>query len=194
MIAATTEKHEKRILREEMNRKRNAMTEAEAESKSMTIATNLTKIKEYKEARAVIFYASKGNEVRTEKLIRNALKEGKKALLPITDTEREELELSEIKDYDSDLIKGAFGIMEPKHKKAFDEAQIDAAIVPGLAFDKRGHRLGYGHGFYDKLLKRLHAVKIGLAYDFQVVNTLPAEAHDQLMDLIVTESRIIRCR
>lgn len=194
MIVATTEKREKRILRDEMNRKRNALAKAEAESKSRAIAANLAKIKEYKEANAVIFYAAKGNEVQTAGLIREALRQGKKVLLPITNTAAKEIEISEVKDYSSDLKKGAYGIMEPKKKRAFDERKIDVVIVPGVAFDTDGHRLGYGLGYYDKLLRRLaNAAKIGLAYDFQVVDKLPRESHDHPMDMIVTESRVIRC-
>ncbi len=194
MIAATAEKNEKRILREEMNRKRNALTKGEAESKSEAIMRNLAKLAEYKKAKAVMFYASKGNEVGTEMPIRKSLGEGRLVLLPITNAEKGELEISEIKDYDSDLKKGAYGIMEPKQKTAVAEDEIDAVIVPGIAFDMEGHRLGYGLGYYDKLLHRLaNAAKIGLAYDFQVVDNLPRESHDQPMDIVVTESRVIRC-
>ncbi len=194
MIATITEKDEKKTARQEMNRKRNAMPEAEAESKSAAIMKNLVKMTEYKKAKAVMFYAAKGNEVRTREIIEAALKEGKTVLLPITNMERKEIEAAVIENYGSDLKEGAFGVMEPKQKRAFDEAQISAIIVPGVAFDIEGHRLGYGLGFYDKLLRRLDAARIGLAYDFQVIDKLPRESHDEKMDMIVTESRAIGCR
>ncbi len=182
-------------MREGIKKKRDLMSLQEVEGKSSAIAKKLMATEEYQKATAVLFYAAKGNEARTEMLIRKALGEGKLVLLPITNTAAKELEISEIKDYDSDLKKGAFGIMEPKGKTDADEKLIDAVIVPGVAFDREGHRLGHGHGYYDKLLHKMtKAAKIGLAYDFQVIEKLPRESHDHPMDVIVTESRVIRCK
>jgi len=73
--------------------------------------------------------------------------------------------------------------LEPKH--------LDIAIIPGVAFDIRGMRLGYGKGYYDRLIKNLHCPKIALAYEFQIVDNIPEEEHDHLMNKIVTEKRII---
>ena len=187
---------EKARIREEIMAQRNALTREHAESKSGAIAANLSKINEYKEAKVVLFYAAKGNEAGTEKLIRAAIRNGKKVLLPITDIVRNELDVSEISDYGGDLVEGAFGILEPKRKIAVDEENIEVAIVPGVAFDMAGHRLGYGHGFYDKLLHRMAAenpsmVTIGLSYDFQIVEKLPVEGHDHKLNKIVTETRTI---
>ena len=187
---------DKETIRKEMLARRNAMTSAEAESKSKAIAENLMKIKEYKEAATVLFYAAKGNEARTENLIKTAIASRKRALLPVTDMVKKEIVVAEIKDYDADLMNGPFGILEPKRKIAVDEKAIDVVVVPGLAFDLACHRLGYGHGYYDKLLHRLAAkntgvVAIGLSYDFQVVEKLPAEGHDHKLDRIVTESQVI---
>ncbi len=189
---------EKKSLRETVRKKRDSMTAAEVEAKSAAIAEKLMATAEYKKAKVVLFYAAKGNEVATGKMIEKALKEDKKVLLPITNTAAKEIEISEITNYTSDLKKGAFGIMEPNRKTAPVVGKIDAVIVPGVAFDKEGHRLGYGHGYYDKLLHKLAGkntglVKIGLAYDCQVVEKLPRESHDHPMDVIVTESCVIKC-
>lgn len=190
MIQITAET--KNAIREAVRKRRDAITAAEAESKSAAIMRNLMKTAEYKNAKAAMLYAAKGNEVRTRGMIYAALKEGKTVLLPITNTVKREIEAAVIEDYDTDLKKGAFGIMEPKQRRPFDEAKIELVIVPGIAFDLEGHRLGYGHGFYDKLLHRLtNAAKVGLAYDFQVVQKLPSESHDEIMDVVVTESRVI---
>lgn len=198
---------EKKSIRETVRKKRDSMTAGSVEAKSSAIAENLMGIIEYRKAKAVLFYAAKGNEVATRNLIEKALKEGKRVLLPITNAAAREIEVAEITDYDSDLKKGAFGIMEPntdrKMKTSGAEAgeKIDAVIVPGIAFDREGHRLGYGHGYYDKLLHRLAGnengrkgsiVKIGLAYDCQIVEKLPRESHDLPMDLIVTETVVIK--
>ena len=187
---------DKETIRKEMLARRNAMTSAEAESKSKAIAANLMKMKEYKEAAVVLFYAAKGNEARTENLIKAAIASGKRALLPVTDMMKKEIVVAEIKDYDADLMNGPFGILEPKRKIAVDEKGIDVVVVPGVAFDLACHRLGYGHGYYDKLLHRLATknqgiATIGLSYDFQVVEKLPAEGHDHKLDRIVTESQVI---
>ena len=186
----------KETIRKEMLARRNAMTSAEAESKSKAIAANLMKIKEYKEAATVLFYAAKGNEARTENLIKGAIASGKRVLLPVTDMVKKEIVAAEIKNYDADLMSGPFGILEPKRKIAVDEKAIDVVVVPGVAFDLTSHRLGYGHGYYDKLLHRLAAknpgvVAIGLSYDFQVVEKLPAEGHDHKLDRIVTELQAV---
>lgn len=193
-----TNAEEKKNIRETARKKRDSMTADGVEAKSSAIAEKLMATTEYKKASAVLFYAATGNEVATRKLIEKSLKEGKRVLLPITNTAAKEIEISEITDYDSDLKKGVFGIMEPKKKTAAAEGKIDAVIVPGVAFDREGHRLGYGHGYYDKLLhmlvgKNAGIVKIGLAYDCQVVEKLPRESHDHPMDVIVTESCVIKC-
>ena len=176
-----------------MKEKRDAMTSEEAELKSDAVALKLMKLPEYAKAGTVLFYAAKGNEVQTKKLIEKALKAGKTVLLPAANNG--ELEISKITDYEKDLKKGAFGILEPNRKKIW-AGEIEIVIVPGLAFDKCGNRLGYGLGYYDKLLHRLQKgiCKAALAYDFQLVNNLPNEAHDKEINIIITESRITKCK
>lgn len=187
------------MVRETIRKKRDAMTKEEVENKSAAIAKKLAATVDYREAKTVLFYAAKGNEVQTKKLISDALKSGKRVLLPITNTAAKELEVSEVRDYSNDLKPGAFGIMEPKHRSSVEEERIDVVIVPGVAFDKDGHRLGYGLGYYDKLLHRLKrknnsVLSMALAYDFQVVSELPKDGHDKEVDVVVTENGIIRCK
>ncbi|MBI2144532.1 5-formyltetrahydrofolate cyclo-ligase [Candidatus Woesearchaeota archaeon] len=190
---------EKGKIRKEMKKKRDAVTDDAVKEKSAAIMKKLITEEDFAEARTVLLYCSKGNEVQTEELIRLALKSGKRVILPITDLHEEKLELSEITAYPEDLKKGAFGIMEPKEITPVDESAIDAAIIPGLAFDTEGHRLGYGLGFYDKLIERLVRKRtnisvIGLAYESHVLKKLPRENHDREMGMIITESRTVRCR
>ncbi len=181
----------KNKLREAMKLRRDSMTTAEVEEKSAAIAERLEKTKEYKEATAILLYAAKGNEVQTKQLIQNALIAGRSVMLPITNTGLKEIELGEVKSY-SGLKKGAFGILEPQEKT--NKETVDAAVVPGLAFDRHGNRLGYGFGCYDRLLNRLKAVKIGLAYGFQISESLPRERHDHPMNIIVTEAVTLRIK
>ena len=99
----------------------------------------------------------------------------------------------EIHDFDGDLVKGKFGILEPKLPATMTE-QPGVWLVPGLAFDAKGNRLGRGQGFFDALLRKATGVKIALAHDFQVLNEVPAEGRDVRVDFIVTESRVVNCK
>jgi 5-formyltetrahydrofolate cyclo-ligase len=188
----------KRKMRKFMGKIRKALTKNEVERKSSLVGKNLYKYKDYEDAYAVLFYAAKGNEVQTKKLVGKALKDGKNVLLPITDVHREGLHFAKINSYD-DLREGAFGILEPEKKDDFDEELVDLIIVPGLAFDRQGNRLGHGFGFYDKLfrklkMKRMNVRKLALAYDFQIVKNVPFSSNDERVDGIITESEVIDCR
>jgi len=88
------------------------------------------------------------------------------------------------------LEKGPYGIFQPKNPSNVAGALVDVAIIPGVAFSKSGVRLGYGKGVFDKLLSKTKTFKIGLAYEFQIVDKIPQEQHDLVMDLVVTEENI----
>lgn len=96
----------------------------------------------------------------------------------------------------AELQLGAFGVAEPVGKVVLSAQQIDLVVVPGVAFDRDGFRLGYGKGFYDRELSRMTSstICVGLCYEFQLCDTLPVEAHDQQLDYVVTETRLIPCR
>ena len=153
------------------------------------IARRLEGIDRYVEARRLVFYASFGSEVETGPLMEAAQAAGRVVALPRM--EGKTLVLHEHGPGDP-LEPNAFGIPEPPPSAptvALDAA--DVVLVPGLAFDRRGHRLGYGGGYYDRLLRTSpHAYRIGLAYGFQLVERLPAMHHDEPLDAIVTESDV----
>ena len=136
-----------------------------------------------------MFFASFRSEVDTIPMIRRALASGKKVVLPRV--KGKELEFFEIKDADKDLSPGAWGIPEPVESREIDLAEIDLIITPGAAFDERGNRLGYGAGFYDKILPFYNGMTVALAFELQIVSKVPAEAHDVPVKKIVTEKRII---
>jgi len=94
---------------------------------------------------------------------------------------------------DSDMQTGAFGISEPKAQIPVPEEEIDVILVPGIAFDKKGGRIGFGKGYYDRLLSRTKAVKIGLCHAVQLVEDTFCEPHDVRMDYVITESELIVC-
>jgi len=174
---------------------RNSLTEAEMESKSELIQEKLFNLPEFKKARTILFYVSTRNEVKTERMIKSVLKQGKRVVVPISDVKERKLILSELKDFDKELEPRTFNILEPKKeffRPVFPE-EIDFIIVPGIAFDKDGCRIGYGMGFYDKFLSSLkkRVPIVGLAYEFQIVDDIPVCDKDVTLDKIITEKRII---
>ena len=178
----------KKQIREEILKKRRGMKKLEVVKNSSVIILRLRQLREYSEAKNVMFYSSIKNEVETHELIREALTK-RNVFLPKIN--RENLHVVRIKRYD-DLAKGKYGILESrKGEELGDLRQLDVVIVPGIAFDMSGNRIGFGIGYYDRLLKKTSAVKIALAHDFQVVDKIPAEAHDVPVDVIITEKRII---
>lgn len=151
----------------------------------------------YKNANYIMTYIDFRNEVKTEKLIKKSLEIGKKIIIPISLIESKKLLLSELKDYDKELTTGAYGILEPKKKyiREVTPEILDLIIVPGVVFDKRGYRIGYGGGYYDRFLLNINksVPKVALAFDFQIVEKINEEKHDIPVDYIITEKGIIKC-
>jgi len=158
--------------------------------KSLRIKENLFGLREFKDAKVVLFFASFRDEVETLGMIKEALDMGKRVYLP--KVEGDSLGIYEIEKA-SDLKAGYMGIPEPEADidKKRDIAQVDVIIVPGAAFDTEGNRLGYGKGYYDRLLRERGAPLIALAFEEQVFERLPREPHDVRMDIVVTEKRVI---
>jgi 5-formyltetrahydrofolate cyclo-ligase len=181
----------KESLRASIIQKIGTINSQDLENKSLIIKNKLLSQENFLKATCVAFYVSMPTEVDTRGMIDEALKLGKRVLVPLSNLENKELSLYEIFDRRKDLKKGAFGIMEPSPEKArlarLDEA--DCVIVPGVVFDKQNHRIGHGGGFYDRFLSRLSSQvpKIGLAFSFQVVQEIPAEAHDIKLDMVLTD-------
>ncbi len=165
---------------------------ADVRAKSAAIWERLSVVKEFAAAMRLLVYVSTGNEVDTQELIRQLLAMGRQVYVPRFDPTIQSYAVSELHDFDTELMTGRFGILEPKPEAVRVVAldQINAALVPGLAFDETGNRLGRGLGHFDRLLRQTSGVKIALAFDFQVLEEVPAEAHDARMDFIVTETRV----
>jgi 5-formyltetrahydrofolate cyclo-ligase len=156
---------------------------------SREIEERLFGLPEFRSAQVVMFFASFRSEVDTETMIRRALRSGKRVILP--KVAGNELALYEIRDLDADVETGAWGIPEPRPLIAAKLDEIDLMIMPGAAFDKRGNRLGYGAGFYDKLLPAFKGTTVALAFEAQILSHVPAEPHDAPVKKIVTEKRVI---
>ena len=120
----------------------------------------------------------------------------KTVIVPYVEGNNPILQLSELKDFNW-LEPKTFGIMEPKelYIREFSYKKLDLVIIPGIVLDKKGHRIGYGHGYYDRFLKTLNkdVKKIGLAFELQVVDEIPEEEHDVPVDIVVTEKRVLKC-
>ena len=168
---------------------RHRLPPAERRSKSAAIENRLFSLPEFRAAEMVLFFASFRSEVETEHMIGRALAEGKRVALP--KVKGKELELFEISNFDRDVAPGAWGIPEPEHGRPVKIGDIGLIVVPGAAFDESGNRIGYGAGFYDKLLPLYRGRTAALAFEIQIVRAVPADAHDIPVQKIVTEKRSI---
>ena len=187
---------EARALRARILANRDALPLEEIDNKSRAIATSLLKLEQLQRSRTVFAYVSFRSEVDTTGLIDALLAKGKKVAVPVTRIKEKHLDVIAITSRERDLVPGYCNIPEPRRElwqsAAVAEAEIEAILLPGSVFDLRGGRFGYGGGYYDRFLERNpQALRIGLAFDLQVVERAPLSAHDQLLDLVVTESRVI---
>ncbi len=175
----------KKIIREALLQKRELHTTAEEDANR--VKEKFLSLPQLKEAKYILLYYPHKNEVNTISIISELLKQDKIVLLP--KVQKDTILPIQIKSL-NDLKKGYAGIKEPKGETVSPE-KIDIIVVPGVAFDKQGYRLGYGKGFYDRFLSNINPLKVGLAYDFQILENLPKEQHDVPLDIIITPSKII---
>ena len=186
----------KSSLRKETLAKRDSIPTPVRKVKDSSILEKLLALDKFRDAESVLFYASFRSEVNTTDIIKKVLDLGKKVLLPRVDEKETALKIYEIKSMD-DVAPGYMGIPEPEaiEENARGLEGVGLVIMPGAAFDQRGYRLGYGRGYYDRLLseKALLPALAALAYEEQVLESVPAEAHDVRVDIIVTDRKIIYC-
>ncbi|MCE9533008.1 MAG: 5-formyltetrahydrofolate cyclo-ligase [Planctomycetes bacterium] len=184
----------KQVIREQAHANRNALAEKDALSK--IICDKFMALPAYAAAKTVMFYIDVRSEVRTRHALPEALASGKKIIVPWCN-EQGELELFHLTNMD-ELAVGMYKILEPKPElrrlpeKIVGPTDLDIVMVPGVAFDRRGARMGHGKGYYDKLLQ--HARKetplIALAFECQFFPEIPTAGHDIFMDFIITEAEV----
>lgn len=179
----------KQAIRQEMREKRKSLSPASYAKKCTEIQKNLEALPQWKQAKTLLLYVSMDEEVDTRRLICDALEKNRRVFVPKTNGD--DLVICPLHDW-NELKSGNFGIMEPCNilGKTHPEL-IDLILVPGVAFDQKGHRLGFGRGFYDRLLKQTKGYKVGLAFSEQMVPVLPIEEHDVPLDLIITDQGLI---
>ena len=168
-----------------MLKTRNILHASEIEKKSKLIQEFVINSNEFPSAKVVGAYFAFGSEVKTDLIIERSRMLNKKLVLPRV--EEDKIRFYELTSSKC-LIRSRFGIMEPLPQKR--ESKIDLLIVPGIAFDKKGYRLGYGKGYYDRLLSSKQTFSIGLAYSFQLLESLPHDRYDKRLDAIVIEDGI----
>ena len=182
----------KNEIRKKFKEKRRLMEKSEVSKKSRFACEVFLKSEMYKNAKTLMLYIPLGNETDTTEIIKRAFADGKKLIFPVTD-ERTGVITPCYATTETEFEKGAFAVNEPVVKNCASAKDIDVIIVPGIAFDKKGRRIGFGKGCYDRLLKNTSAVKTGFCYDFQLCDEIPAEEHDVKMDCIITENGVFKC-
>lgn len=182
-------------LRREYTQMREAMDQSEVERLSEKIIDTILKLPVFKRAETVMVYLNFKNEVDSLRMIEESYKAGKKVVIPYCEKETMEIIPSELNDIETEIVKGKNGYLQTKKDcvKPVPIEDIDLIVVPGIAFDKRCYRLGFGAGYYDRFLRKLNFEKptIGLCYDFQIIHSIPIEGHDVPLDFVITEERIL---
>jgi 5-formyltetrahydrofolate cyclo-ligase len=181
-------------IRKEILLKRLELSAEERRLRSRALQTRLFNREEFRKAKRIQFYISFNHEVETREMIGRALEIGKKVFVPYLKEAEGEIGLSELRDLKQEVQKNRNGFEEPfgPFIRPSDPAGVDLWVIPGVVFDLSGNRIGYGKGFYDRLLSSsAQGIFTGIAFDLQLVDTIPVEAHDVRMNQIVTEYRTI---
>lgn len=186
-------KRTKRALRREVIARRDALSERDRAAASLAIADRVVALPEARQARSAMAFWSFGSEVDTAPLIERLVAGGKTLTLP-------RIESSDVVPVafvpGDPTTETSFGAMEPAGGRVLDPSELDLVIVPGVAFDRSGNRVGYGAGYYDRFLRRTRpgVPAVAIAFSAQVVPEVPTGGTDRRVDAIVTEAEVIRCR
>ena len=178
---------DKKALRREIGAKKRALTQAQIESRSAALSQKLYETAQYQQAKSLYAYLSFNQEVRTNPIIQRAWADGKRVAVP--KVVGDEMIFIWIDSFDNLAPQGAFHIMEPIENDPVADDETALILMPGLAFDPEGHRVGYGGGFYDRYLaSQPHHPTVALCYDFQMFDHLDVDDFDVPVDVIITDS------
>jgi 5-formyltetrahydrofolate cyclo-ligase len=188
-------REKKQEIRDEMIQKISDLGDKPLAAKSKAIEERLFEFANFLEARIVLLYDAAKGEVDTREIIKRSFMYNKIMVLPAFDPEFKKTTLMKVDDPDKDLIQGPRGNLEPDPQrcKVVPLDCLDIAIIPGLAMDEKGGRIGLGNGYYDRLIPELPITtrKVGLIFEDQIVSMTPMESHDKHVDIVVTDERII---
>jgi 5-formyltetrahydrofolate cyclo-ligase len=187
----------KKELRKKVQELRDSIDPELRGSLSARVAENLWSIPEFAAAESILFFISFRSEVDTIPMIRRALDEERAVCVPNTDSDHKAMQACRIFDLENDLQLGNYDIMEPKPEclRPVPPNELDVVLMPGVAFDFTGARLGYGGGYYDRFLEKCspRCMLIAIAFELQMVEHVPCADHDHHVHKIVTEKRVIDC-
>jgi len=184
---------DKQRLRRELSARRLSVGAEEAEAAAAAAAARLLGRREIQASPAVGIYWAHGGEMSTAALYRGLRAAGKDVFLPRVESEGKRLVFAPFESEET-LQPGPFGVLEPVASNFREARELPALVLPGLVFDTAGGRIGWGQGYYDRTLRDYPGYRLGLAYDFQVLDALPREAHDEAIQVLVTEARSIEVR
>ena len=187
----------KQVLRQSIIARREAVPKADHDRMSREISLRIIGLEEYKEADTVLGFLSFGAEYESRDWVGQALADGKRLLLPRVNKTTRELDIYQVRDLDSQLEIGSYGIREPipERCETVGLERIGFILLPGVGFERDGARLGYGGGFYDKFLARLphRPTLVAAAFSLQLTEGIPQEPTDRKVDRLVTELEVIDC-
>jgi 5-formyltetrahydrofolate cyclo-ligase len=187
----------KDLVRKKILALRQKLSPWEVQEKSLKIFRKLIEREDYNKSSNIMLYMPFRGEVDTMPIICHCLENSKKVIIPIAQKESKTLLLSELKAPEKELAPGTYGILEPLPQfiRPFPKENLDLILVPAVAFDLKGFRLGYGAGYYDRFLASLPAkvLTIGMAFELQIVEEIPVEATDLPVDYVITENQFINC-
>ncbi len=164
----------------------------ELKERDVLIRKHFCSLPEYIAARTVYIYISSFNhEVDTFSIIDNLIDEKREVLVPLANEKRYELKYSELKSLDF-LKRSRYNVWEPEDRNIVNFHRVDMIVVPGVAFDLKGNRIGSGKGYFDRFLADNDSLKIALAYEFQIIDYVPVTSNDIPVDILITENRIVR--
>ena len=194
-MACAIPKLDKAAVRKMMSRRRNDLTLDEVVDFSRQIEEKLFSCEDFLIRDSVLYYLSFGKEVRTDAMVARSLKLGKKVYVPRIVEAENKLEICEIKSLETGFYINGFGIREPSGVPAASPTKIDAIVTPGLAFDSSGGRIGFGGGYYDRLFMELpvNSLRLGVAYDFQIMGSLHQDVWDKKVQKVFTEKYTLNC-
>lgn len=186
-------KEAKNLIRESFKLIRNNLDQDFIKEKSTVIFKKFRNIVNINKFNSISVYIDFNNEVPTKEIIEYALKNNIKVSVPFL-IDNHNMKLKYINDYNKDINRNTrFGCGEPfEHCKDCNINEISMFIIPALAFDEKCNRLGFGRGYYDNMLKRnKNALRVGLAYDYQILPSIPKDDNDEILDIIISESKVI---
>jgi len=186
----------KNYIRTNLKSKRANLSRGFYYSASRKIKGNLVRQKEFTHCSTIACYLPVKKEADTWPIIKYAQKLRKKVFIPVINSKTRKITFYRLPLKKTDLILNKYKIPEPKKslREPTHLSGIDLMLVPGIAFDKKGHRIGFGKGYFDRVLRKFKNEVIALAFDFQVIKKIPATKNDMRMDMIITEEKVIRVR